>query len=72
MVTLRLCKLIGRTDDEGKQRFDTKGDDIWIACDMLQDANNDDFDIAILVSCDGDFLKLVEYVQKLNKKVENA
>lgn len=72
LVTLRLCKLIGRTDDEGKQRFDTKGDDIWIACDMLQDANDGVFDIAILVSCDGDFLKLVEYVQKLDKIVENA
>ena len=72
MVRMRLCKLIGRIDFEGNQRFYTKGDDIWIACDMLQDANNDEFDIAILVSCDGDFLKLVEYVQKLGKKVENA
>jgi len=72
LATLRLCKLVGRTDDEGVQRFDTKGDDIWIACDMLQDANDDAFDIAILVSCDGDFLKLVEYVQRLKKRVENA
>jgi uncharacterized LabA/DUF88 family protein len=72
LVTLRLCKLVGRTDDEGVQRFDTKGDDIWIACDMLQDANDDAFDIAILVSCDGDFLKLVEYVQRRKKSVENA
>ena len=39
---------------------------------MLQDANDDKFDIAILVSCDGDFLKLVEYVQSLDKEVENA
>lgn len=72
LVELRLCKLIGRTDAQGKQKFVTKGDDIWIACDMLQDANDDKFDTAILVSCDGDFLKLVEYVQNLNKKVENA
>ena len=72
LIELRLCKLIARTDIRGKQRYDTKGDDIWIACDMLQDANDDKFDIAILVSCDGDFLKLVEYVQNLNKRVENA
>jgi uncharacterized LabA/DUF88 family protein len=72
LVKLRLCKMLTRTDSEGVERFDTKGDDIWIACDMLQDANDNKFDIAILVSCDGDFLKLVEYVQKLNKEVENA
>lgn len=72
LVEMRLCKMIGRIDDQGKQRFVTKGDDIWLACDMLQDANDDKFDIAILVSCDGDFLKLVEYVQALNKEVENA
>jgi len=72
LVELRLCKMLGRTDSEGIERFDTKGDDIWIACDMLQDANDDKFDVAILVSCDGDFLKLIEYVQNLKKKVENA
>lgn len=72
LVELRLCKMLVRTDGEGNVRFDTKGDDIWIACDMLQDANDGKFDIAILVSCDGDFLKLVEYVQKLEKEVENA
>lgn len=72
LVEIRLCKMLGRTDSKGNHRYDTKGDDIWIACDMLQDANDDEFDIAILVSCDGDFLKLVEYVQKLDKIVENA
>jgi len=72
LVELRLCKMIGRTSIGGDQRFITKGDDIWLACDMLQDANDDKFDIAILVSCDGDFLKLVEYVQNLHKEVENS
>jgi uncharacterized LabA/DUF88 family protein len=72
LIELRLCKMLGRIDSAGVERFDTKGDDIWIACDMLQDANDGLFDIAILVSCDGDFLKLVEYVQKLEKEVENA
>jgi len=72
LVEIRLCKMIGRINDQGGQKFVTKGDDIWLACDMLQDANDDKFDIAILVSCDGDYLKLVEYVQKLGKKVENA
>ena len=72
LVEVKLCKMLRRTDSRGNQRYDTKGDDIWIACDMLQDANDNKFDIAILVSCDGDFLKLVEYVQNLNKTVENA
>lgn len=72
LVEMCLCKMIGRVDDQGKEKFVTKGDDIWLACDMLQDANDDKFDIAILVSCDGDFLKLVEYVQSLDKEVENA
>ena len=72
LVELRLCKMIGRTDTSGNERFVTKGDDIWLACDMLQDANDDKFDIAIIVSCDGDFLKLVEYTQNLYKEVENA
>ena len=72
LVALRLCKMIGRINAQGAQQFVTKGDDIWLACDMLQDANDDEFDIAILVSCDGDFLKLVEYVQNLHKEVENA
>jgi uncharacterized LabA/DUF88 family protein len=72
LVKLNLAKMLGRTEDDGSQRFVTKGDDIWLACDMLQDANDNKFDTAILVSCDGDFLKLVEYVQKLKKKVENA
>lgn len=72
LVTVRLCKMIGRINAQGARQFITKGDDIWLACDMLQDANDDEFDIAILVSCDGDFLKLVEYVQALHKEVENA
>lgn len=72
LVEMRLCKMIGRIDNQGREKFVTKGDDIWLACDMLQDANDDKFDIAILVSCDGDFLKLVEYVQSLDKEVENA
>ena len=72
IVELKLAKMLGRADDHGDRRFVTKGDDIWLACDMLQDANDNRFDIAVLVSCDGDFLKLVEYVQKLKKKVENA
>lgn len=72
LFEVRLCKMIGQSTPQGTRRFDTKGDDIWLACDMLQDANDNNFDIAILVSCDGDFLKLVEYVQRFNKEVENA
>lgn len=73
LVEVRLCKRQWRSGFSGNQRFGkTIGDDVWLTCDMLQDANDDKFDVAILVSCDGDYLYLVDYVQKLNKIVENA
>ena len=72
LVEVRLCKMLGRTDDSGNHRFVTKGDDIWIACDMLREAYKNNYDIGIIVSNDGDFIKAVEYVQGFGKTVENA
>jgi len=49
-----------------------KGVDINIAVDMLTSAYDNAYDVAILVSGDGDFAVAVEAVKKLNKPVECA
>lgn len=49
-----------------------KGDDIHIASDMIKGAYENMYDIAILVSGDGDFVPAVNIVQEKGKSVENA
>ena len=49
-----------------------KGDDIHIAADMIKGAYENQYDIAILVSGDGDFVPAVNIVQEKGKLVENA
>ena len=66
-----LCKRQKRVDDDGKERFNIKGDDIHLAIDMLKDAYENKYDKAILISGDGDFAPLVECVKKKGKKVDN-
>ena len=56
----------------GKVEFAVKGDDIYLATDMLSFAYENVYDIAILVSGDGDFVPVIKKVQKLGKNVENA
>ncbi len=57
---------------DGKMEFAVKGDDIHLAIDMISFAYEDRYDIAILVSGDGDFAPAVKRIQKLGKKIENA
>jgi len=42
-----------------------------MSVDMVDGAADDKFDIAILVSGDGDFVPAVKSIKKRNKKVEN-
>lgn len=49
-----------------------KGDDIHIAVDMVKGAYEDAYDIAILVSGDGDFVPAVNAIQEKGKSAENA
>jgi len=49
-----------------------KGDDIHIAADMVKGAYENTFDVAILVSGDGDFVPAINIVQEKGKEVENA
>lgn len=66
-----LCKRQRYLSEEGKENFKIKGDDIHLAIDMLRDAYENKYDIAILISGDGDFAPLVRYVKEKGKKVEN-
>ena len=47
-----------------------KGDDIMLALDMFEGAINNEYDVGILVSGDGDFLPLIRKIHKYHKKVE--
>jgi len=65
-----LCKRQKRVDRDEKEYYIIKGDDIHLSLDMLRDACKDKYDKAILVSGDGDFIQLVNYVKKEDKEVE--
>ncbi len=66
-----LCTLRKRKEN-GKITYKMKGDDIYMAIDMVSFAYEDTYDTAIMVSGDGDFGPAIKRVQKLGKKVENA
>lgn len=67
-----LCALRKRKDSKGKIKYKMKGDDINLAIDMVSLAYENNYDTAIIVSGDGDFVPAVKKCQKLGKKVENA
>ena len=64
-----LCKRQRRVDSDNQEYYVIKGDDIHLALDMLRDACKDKYDKAILISGDGDFAQLVNYVRKEKKEV---
>ncbi|MFQ5621166.1 MAG: NYN domain-containing protein [Candidatus Nanoarchaeia archaeon] len=66
-----LCKRQKRFDNNGQEYYSVKGDDIHLAIDMLKDAYDDLYDVAILISGDGDFAPVVRYVKNKGKEVEN-
>lgn len=55
-----------------KYYYVIKGDDIHLASDMIKGAYENMYDVAILVSGDGDFIPAVNIVQEKGKLVENA
>lgn len=80
-LDLRLGRLVKRSKEfecehcNKKTSFNfhnEKGVDVFIASDLLVHAFDDQYDTAILVSEDGDFVPAVQEVQRLSKKVENA
>ncbi len=70
---LILCKLLKRNiTGTNKFYYIIKEDDINMAVDMVERACGDKFDIALIVSGDGDFVPAVKAVQRKNKTVENV
>jgi len=66
-----LCKRQKKIDGDGKEYHVIKGDDIHLAIDMLTDAYENKYDKAILISGDGDFAPVVNYIKRKGKNVEN-
>lgn len=64
-----ICKRKPRTDGDGNEYHIIKADDVCLALDMLGDAYEDEYDEAILISSDGDFVPLIERVKRLGKEV---
>lgn len=64
-----LCKRQKRIDKDAKEYYIIKGDNIHLSLDMLRDACKNEYDKAILISGDGDFTQLVNYVKKEKKEV---
>jgi len=58
-----------RRDIDGSIRHQIKEDDIRLALQMQKDAYNNKFDIAYLLSGDGDFVPLPEFLKEKGKKV---
>ena len=54
----------------GKEYYTIKGDDIFLALDMIEDCYNEKFDKTILISGDGDFTELLKRVKKKEKEIE--
>jgi len=67
-----LCTLRKYKKENGSAGFQIKGDDIYLANDLLVGAYENLYDRAILISGDEDFIPIVKTVQKLNKKVKNV
>jgi len=69
---LILCKLLKRNiTGTNKFYYIIKEDDIHMAVDMVENAYEDKFDMAIIVSGDGDFVPAVCSVKKKDKLVKN-
>lgn len=67
---VKLCTRKSRLNILGKEYYTIKGDDIFLALDMMEDCYNDKFDKVILISGDGDFTELLKRVKKKGKEIE--
>ena len=67
-----LCDLRKATLKDGSVDFTIKGDDVYLATDLIKGAYENLYDVAIIVSGDADFIPAIKLVQKNGKKVINA
>lgn len=58
--------------EDGSIHFEIKGDDLYLAIDLIKGAYENLYDVAILVSGDEDFIPSIKLAQKNGKKVINA
>lgn len=57
---------------DGSFGYEVKGDDVYLAIDLVSGAYENLYDTAIIVSGDEDFVPAIQKVKKLGKNVENA
>jgi uncharacterized LabA/DUF88 family protein len=70
---LVLCRLLKRNiTGTNKHYYIIKEDDIHMAVDMVDGSAEDVFDLAVLVSGDGDFVPAVNSVKRRKKKIKNV
>ena len=67
-----LCRRKKFKKADGSFGFEVKGDDVYLAIDLVSGAYENLYDTAIIVSGDEDFVPAIQKVKKLGKKVENA
>ena len=67
-----LCNLRKIVLKDGTIDYQIKGDDVYLAADLIKGAYEDLYDVAIIVSGDEDFIPAIKLAQKNNKKVINA
>lgn len=67
---VKLCTRKSRLNILGEEYFTIKGDDIYLALDMIEDCYNNKFDKTILISGDGDFTELLKRIKKKDKEIE--
>lgn len=62
---------LGRLERRGESLIE-KGVDVRMTLDLLRLAYADAYDVAVLISGDGDFAEVIEAIQDMGKQVENA
>lgn len=67
-----LCNLRKVILEDGSVDFIIKGDDVFLATDLIKGAYENLYDVAIIISGDADFIPAIRLVQKNGKKVINA
>ena len=67
-----LCTLRKYPKEDGTFGFEVKGDDVYLANDLLVGAYENLYDTAILVSGDEDFIPVINTLKRLKKKTENV
>lgn len=67
-----LCNLRKIILEDGSVDFAIKGDDVYLATDLIKGAYEDLYDVAVIVSGDADFIPAINLIKKKGKKVINA